>query len=117
MAFISYWSSRSVLPIDHYPGWTDVLHRLSHIGGFGALALLDLIALGPRKSFAPSLAWLLVVGFAALDEWHQSFVPGRMGRWEDVVLDATAGALALGVVVLTLRRWPRLSILLAPGRE
>ena len=34
---------------------------------------------------------------ASLDEWHQSFIPSRTGRWQDVVLDTCAG---LGAQVL-----------------
>lgn len=43
----------------------------------------------------PSLpSWLFCVLYAASDEWHQSFVPGRMGRVSDVVLDSCAAGLA-----------------------
>ena len=31
---------------------------------------------------------------AALDEWHQSLIPSRTGRWEDVALDTCAGLAA-----------------------
>jgi VanZ family protein len=31
---------------------------------------------------------------ASLDEWHQSFIPSRTGRWQDVVLDTCAGVAA-----------------------
>ena len=27
---------------------------------------------------------------ASLDEWHQTFLPSRTGRWQDVVLDSFA---------------------------
>lgn len=49
------------------------------------------------------LAWALaaiaVVGcYAALDEYHQSFVPGRTAAVSDVLLD-TVGGIAAQVVV------------------
>lgn len=45
----------------------------------------EMFALG----FWRSWIWgaLFVVVFAALDEWHQTFVPGRMGRLDTVALD------------------------------
>ena len=45
---------------------------------------------------------------AALDEIHQSFIPSRTGRWQDVVLD-TCGAAVLQVMVyfFALRRFSR----------
>lgn len=39
------------------------------------------------------------VAFGALDEWHQSFVPGRTSSWTDVVTDA----IGAWVTVLCLR--------------
>ncbi|MGC2366632.1 MAG: VanZ family protein, partial [Candidatus Sulfotelmatobacter sp.] len=47
---------------------------------------------------------VLMTGFvASLDEWHQSFIPSRTGRWQDVVLDTCAGIAAL-LIVLWLNR-------------
>ena len=42
--------------------------------------------------------WLIATGYAATDEFHQLFVPGRSGMFTDVCLDG-AGA-AFGVVIL-----------------
>lgn len=39
------------------------------------------------------LPWLIAAGYAATDEFHQLFVPGRSGQISDVILDS-AGALA-----------------------
>ena len=38
-----------------------------------------------------NLAVLGTALVASLDEWHQSFLPSRTGRWQDVVLDTSAG--------------------------
>ena len=35
---------------------------------------------------------------ASLDEIHQSFIPSRTGRWQDVVLD-TCGAAVLQIII------------------
>lgn len=39
--------------------------------------------------------WLLTVLYAATDEWHQTFVPGRHGQPYDIGIDALGALLAL----------------------
>ena len=48
-------------------------------------------------------AGLFCMGFAGLDEWHQSFVPGRSPALRDVFID-TAGSLA-GIYATRLVCW------------
>lgn len=51
--------------------------------------------------------WLITAAYAATDEVHQLFVPGRSGQVSDVVLDsagAMAGLLILGAVRFFMRR-------------
>jgi VanZ family protein len=40
---------------------------------------------------------------ASLDEWHQTFIPSRTGRWQDVVLDTCAGIAAQLLIFLLLK--------------
>ena len=40
----------------------------------------------------------IVTGIAALDEFHQSFVPGRYGVWYDVLIDL--GGCIIGIFVI-----------------
>lgn len=49
------------------------------------------------------LPWLIAALYAASDEIHQLFVPGRSGQLSDVILDS-AGALA-GVAAFTVLCW------------
>ena len=58
---------------------------------FGRRALLSGTGWSARR--CTTVAWTLAVLFAASDEWHQTFVPGRGGNLLDVVID-TAGATA-----------------------
>ena len=44
------------------------------------------------------IAILLTVVTASMDEIHQTFLPFRTGRWQDVVLD-TSGAFALQLII------------------
>jgi VanZ family protein len=67
-----------------------------HLLAYGTLSACFLFALcrgrAPRGHNA-LMAFGLTVLYGLLDEWHQSFVPDRSGRLDDVVTDA-AGALA-----------------------
>lgn len=44
------------------------------------------------------LGILLTIVAASFDEIHQTFIPSRTGRWQDVVLD-TCGAVVIQVVI------------------
>jgi hypothetical protein len=51
-----------------------------------------------RPERAAAWAWLFVTLYAASDEFHQHFVPGRTASVWDVLLDSTAAAVVLLVV-------------------
>ncbi|MFI5125821.1 MAG: VanZ family protein [Candidatus Acidiferrales bacterium] len=61
-----------------------------------SLLLLRMIRNGrPGWRITWALAAILIVfGFACLDEFHQSFVPGRDAEFSDALLDASGGAFA-----------------------
>lgn len=85
------------------------LRKGGHVFGYGLLSILlfrawreTLPAVSAGK-WAIRWANLAVLGtalVASLDEWHQSFLPSRTGRWQDVVLDACAGIGAQTLVFL-----------------
>jgi VanZ family protein len=52
-------------------------------------------------------AWLVAVAYAASDEWHQSFVPSRMGQAGDVLIDAAGAAAALLMLWCLHRRFSK----------
>jgi VanZ family protein len=69
-----------------------------------SLLVLRAIRAGRRDT---RLAWALaaiaiVAGYAALDEFHQSFVPGRTAAVSDVLLDTTGGTVAQAIAGLVL---------------
>ena len=79
------------------PGGAD---KLAHGGLYLILGLS--LAWGKRRTGAgvPGLLLLLMgVGYGALDEWHQSFVPGRYSSVGDWVADS-AGVM-LGLVLFS----------------
>jgi VanZ family protein len=50
------------------------------------------------------LSWLGTAIVAALDEWHQSYIPSRTGTIWDVALDSVAGVAFLVVAYFWLQR-------------
>jgi VanZ family protein len=70
-------------------GTIDLIGRkLIHMAEFGLLWWLWMRAVGPWA------AALIVLGYAATDEWHQTFVEGRHGSPVDWAIDATGVAIA-----------------------
>ena len=103
MAAIFFFSS---IPGNDMPGFGlfDLLVKKGgHALGYALLALSVLHALQPLWAPAPPplkmllLAWAFTLLYAASDEFHQSFVPGRMASWVDVMIDATGAFLGLAV--------------------
>jgi VanZ family protein len=74
-------------------GWDLVLRKLAHATEYAILGFLLLRALG---SDWPAFA--LGMAYAATDELHQHFVPGRLGSPIDVAIDAAGVAVGVFVV-------------------
>lgn len=89
MAVIFVLSAQPHLATDL--GTLDLIGRkLIHMLEYGLLWLLWHRALGWRHGWA---AAAIAIGYAATDEFHQTFVEGRQGHVRDVVIDT------LGVIV------------------
>ena len=76
------------------------LRKLAHIFEFAVLMLL--VRAAWRGSAWPGsvpIAALWSFLYALVDEWHQSFVPGRHGAVSDVVIDA------VGIVLISGALW------------
>ena len=71
--------------------WDFVGRKIVHMAEFGLLFVLWLRALDWRHA---ALAAAITIGYAATDEFHQSFVDGRHGTPVDVLIDATGVAIA-----------------------
>jgi len=91
------------------------LRKTGHVIGYGMLSLLMLR--GWRMTFgridtrllrAALLSWLGTAAVAALDEWHQSYIPSRTGTVWDVLLDSLAGVAFLVIAYFWLRRTEQL---------
>ncbi|HUV13274.1 MAG TPA: VanZ family protein [Acidobacteriota bacterium] len=70
-----------------------VLHFLEY--GIFAVTVVWGITSGLRRELTLSgaaLSWLAVTAYAATDEFHQRFVPGRFSSIEDLLADAAGAA-------------------------
>jgi hypothetical protein len=99
---IFYLSSVSGLASNMTVFWDVFWRKLFHAGEFGLLNLLLWRALyyGEKIPFKKALGWslALTILFAISDEFHQTFVPLREGRWQDVAQDSL-GAMAVSAVL------------------
>jgi VanZ family protein len=71
-------------------GWDLVLRKAAHAAEFAVLGFLLVRALGRELA-----ALAAGIAYAASDELHQSFVPGRQGTVLDFLIDAVG--VAVGV--------------------
>ena len=105
MVAIFFVSAQSSLPVR-----VDVSDKLLHACAYGFFGLLCQRAfhggLRPLRLRPVIGALLLVLGYALLDEYHQSKVPGRHASGWDWVADAVGAFVAVPVMAIlsSLRR-------------
>jgi len=75
------------------------VRKLAHVMEFAVLCALTKRAclLSGDAWHRPSsiIAFVVTVLYAASDEWHQSFVPGRSSKPDDVLVDSVGAIFAL----------------------
>jgi len=116
-------TSRFIGPLLHWllpkaaPETLGLLHfairKAGHFTEYAILALLTLRAVGPPpapRQAAQALrmatvAFLVASAYAATDELHQVFVPGRTASLGDVLIDMSGASAAVSAA--TLWRWRR----------
>ena len=116
-------TSRILYPLLHYlfgldlprfEYWHFFIRKGGHVVGYAILSILAFRAW--RETFPArgnplwtvrwsAIAILMTAFVASLDEWHQSFIPSRTGRWQDVVLDTCAGIAAQVLIFLWLKNF------------
>jgi VanZ family protein len=88
----------------------DLLHfmirKSAHFVEYFVLSILILRGIRSGRHGA-RLGWALAAialagGYAALDEFHQSFVPGRTAAVSDVLLDTSGGIAAQAIAALVM---------------
>ena len=87
----------------HFAVWHAFLRKLGHFVGYftlGALLFRAWRVTLPLPDWRPwaakwaGIAWAMSTLVASLDEWHQTYLPGRTGTVHDVVLDSAAALVA-----------------------
>jgi VanZ family protein len=115
-------SSRILAPLIHwiYPSLPEAsvfaivtfLRKCAHFGEYAVLALLVWRAVRkPQRNDTRPWHWgatamclLVVVSYAATDEFHQRFVPSRQSSVVDVLIDSSGAVLAL-IFLWAVGRW------------
>ena len=103
----------------------EILRKIGHFAGYAILSALVFLALRYTNYdrlrpllrrpwgiyFRDFWRWnwalfgmLVTVATAAADEFHQSFLPSRTGRWQDVVLDACGAAVLQAIIYFLSQR-------------
>ena len=90
------------------PGNTDlILRKLAHAGEYAVLTVLLYCAFrsghAMSRTRALIFACIIALVYAASDEFHQLFVPGREGRLRDIAIDAVGIVLAASFFFFRIR--------------
>ena len=97
---IPYWDTVVSIEERGYFEFVEFLIRkLMHFVGFGCIALGIYLAWGKRR-YATSVAIVGTTLIASLDEFRQSFTPGRTMNGQDVLVDTAGAIVFVGFVVL-----------------
>lgn len=88
-----------------------LIRKLSHFSAYAVLALLAVRAFRSSSRQVLRQHWvvtsaLLIIGYALLDEFHQSFVPSRTASIFDSLIDIAGGLFVLVCLVMFRRRRP-----------
>ncbi len=84
--------------------WLNLfIRKATHIMAFGILAFLLFKSLEAYR-FAYIISWILTVLYAISDEYHQSFMPGRVSSLKDVFLFDSVGAFFVLLVTFLIIR-------------
>jgi VanZ family protein len=121
----AHYTSRILFPILHYlfgvdwahfQHWHFYIRKGGHVLGYAILSVLLFRAWRASLPATRNLKWswrwtiLAMLGtifVASLDEWHQSYLPSRTGRWQDVVIDTFGGISAQLILFLLAKRISR----------
>lgn len=71
------------------------IRKMAHMFEYAILALLAYISF---SNYVISI--IIVFANGAVDELHQLFIPGRAGRFTDVLIDTTGGLIMLALIWL-----------------
>jgi VanZ family protein len=103
MAIIFTFSSIPGSEMPSFGIWDVLAKKGGHMIGYALLAAAYHRALANNKSSSRicyGIAFCLTVLYAATDEWHQGFIPGRTPSVQDIGIDAIGGFIGLASSVV-----------------
>jgi VanZ family protein len=81
-------------------GQSTLVSKLAHVTEYAIQGWLIQWARGGRnRQRAGWSSWLIAVLYAATDEFHQSFTPGRTPAVTDVMIDSFGAAIGVGLAI------------------
>ncbi len=89
------------------------IRKGAHMSEYAVLAVLFLMHLCCYEKRPKNLllwTWLFCTMFAATDEIHQLFIPGRAGQFQDVCIDSGGSLIGAGIFILFHKKRKRKSI-------
>ena len=92
MAVIFWFSSQPSSEIPNFGLMNRIIKKSGHVFEYAVLSFWIWRAMGFQQE-RRWLVWLIAILYAATDEYHQSFVPGRFPSVWDVAIFDNAGAL------------------------
>ena len=86
-----------------------IIRKIAHFTVYFILAIFTSAVVKLYKNLQPDLliAWGIAVVYAMTDEYHQTFIPGRVGDWADVSIDAFGAGMAVLLIGLRIQRMER----------
>lgn len=102
-AMIFLASNQPGLAVSDDPGVDRPIRHVAHIAVYAVLTALLTWCLTGRRYPTPRLALAsgaLALLYGVSDEWHQTMVPTRTGRPDDLVWDGIGAAIAVAVIVV-----------------
>ena len=98
------WFFRGTLSQQSIENLHHLIRKTGHLTEYAVLCILYWWALPPSAKL-PRAGWaiLLAAGFAATDEFHQSFVPSRGASVSDVMIDTVGATLGLALFLAARR--------------
>lgn len=85
---------------------SHIVRKTAHFTEYAILYLLLYLALKAfiGRKYIYLCVLIFVIGYAALDEYHQIFVGGRTGQFLDVVIDS-CGGLVMMLILAIIQTW------------
>ena len=98
-----------VVPSVHIdrPSFHAFMRKNAHFAAFFVLGILSFAAMHDGKRTRKTALWqalALCAAYAAGDEFHQLFVPGRGGQIADVLIDTAGSVFGIAAANMILRR-------------